>query len=36
MSPELILEEEDTLTAHPFASDVYSYAILAWEILTVT
>jgi hypothetical protein len=34
MSPEIILEDESILRAHPFASDIYAYAILAWEILT--
>ena len=34
MSPELIEEDFATLESHPYACDVYAFAILAWEILT--
>lgn len=31
MAPEVITSEPEQLVAHPFARDVYSFAILAWE-----
>ena len=34
MAPEAILHDAATLKQHPFACDVYSYAILAWQVLT--
>jgi hypothetical protein len=32
MSPEMI-SRGDALQSHPFACDVYSYALLAWQVL---
>ena len=32
MAPEIIVGDQDALRAHPFACDIYSYAILAWEV----
>jgi hypothetical protein len=34
MAPEIILNNKPQLDAHPFACDVYSYAILAWQVLS--
>jgi serine/threonine-protein kinase len=34
MSPELIVCNKEELEAHPFASDIYSYGILAWQVMT--
>ena len=33
MAPEVIVSDKAVMGAHPFASDVYSYAILAWQVL---
>ena len=32
MSPEMIANDKQQLAAHPFASDVFSYGILAWQV----
>jgi serine/threonine protein kinase len=34
MAPEVVTGAQQELAAHPFACDVYSYAILAWCILS--
>jgi serine/threonine protein kinase len=34
MAPEVVTGDQGALQKHPFASDVYSYAILAWCILS--
>ena len=33
MSPEAIANDDAMLRAHPFASDVFSFGVLAWQIL---
>ena len=33
MAPEMLLYDKATLTSHPYACDVYSYAILAWQVV---
>jgi serine/threonine protein kinase len=33
MSPEVIATDRAQLDAHPFASDVHSYGVLAWQVL---
>ena len=33
MAPEVIVSDGLQLDAHPYASDVYSFAVLAWQVL---
>lgn len=33
MAPEVIICDRRSLAANPFASDVYSYSMLAWQVL---